>query len=153
MDIKELFKILVKAYYEDNFETVVDNLLIEQKESKDTLNKIISALCGVDSLDIGDEYSRELKTAIFNYTSSNKVVIRVKDCTLDCMNAEGKTKCQSNCTFDAISIDAKLGKLYIDKTKCTDCGFCVDACPNNCYMDKVEFIPLIKHLDNKERLI
>ncbi|MFL0248140.1 4Fe-4S binding protein [Candidatus Clostridium stratigraminis] len=153
MDIKELFKILVKAYYEDNFETIVDNLLIEQKENKDTLNKIISALCGVDSRDISEEYSRELKAAIFNYISSNKVVIRVKNCTLDCMDAEGKTKCQSNCAFNAISIDARQCKLYIDKTKCTDCGFCVDACPNNCYMDKVEFLPLIKHLDNKESSI
>lgn len=150
MDIKELFKILVKAYYEDNFETVVDNLLIEHKENKDTLNKIISALCGVDSHDISNEYSRELKAAIFNYISSNKVVIRVKDCTLDCIDVEGKTKCQNNCAFDAISIDAKRRKLYIDKNKCTDCGFCVDACPNNCYMDKVEFLPLLKQLDNKK---
>jgi Na+-translocating ferredoxin:NAD+ oxidoreductase RNF subunit RnfB len=149
VSIKELFKILVKAYYEDNFETVVDNLLMEQKENKDTLNKIISALCGVDSPGISDEYSQELKIAIFNYVSSNKVVMRVKECTLDCIDAEGRTKCQSNCTFDAISIDTRLCKLYIDKTKCTDCGFCVDACPNNCYMDKVEFLPLMKHLDNK----
>ena len=146
MDIKELFKILVKAYYEDNFETVVNNLM-EQNENKDFINKVISALCGVDLSDNSNEYSKELKNAIFNYVSTNKVVVRVKDCNFDCMNLGEKTNCEESCAFDAILIKDK--RVFIDSNKCTDCGFCIDACPNNCYMDKVEFLPLAKTLNEK----
>lgn len=148
MDNKELFRLLVKSYYEDNFETVVDNLLREQNENNDNINKIISALCGVDLNDNNNEYSKELKNAIFNYVSTNKVVVRVKDCSLDCMTLGEKTNCQKACAFDAISINNN--KVFIDSNKCTDCGFCVDACPNNCYMDKIEFLPLSKTLNKKK---
>jgi Na+-translocating ferredoxin:NAD+ oxidoreductase RNF subunit RnfB len=149
MDIKELFKTLVKAYYEDNFEATVNNLLIEQNENKENVSNIISALCGVELTNESDEYSKELKNAIFNYTSNNKIVIRIKDCNLGCMTLSEKTTCQQACEFDAISVDVKTCKVYIDNNKCTGCGFCVDACPNNCYMDKVEFLPLAKLLDEK----
>lgn len=149
MDNRELFKTLVKAYYEDNFETTVNNLLMEQNENKETISKIISALCGMELNNESDEYSKELKNAIFNYASNNKIVIRVKDCALDCKDVNEKTNCQNACIFDAISINLNTNKVSIDDSKCTGCGLCIDACPNNCYLDKVEFLPLTKLLNRK----
>lgn len=148
MDNKELFRALVKAYYENNFEATVNNLLMEN-DNKENASKIISALCGTELTNETDEYSKELKNAIFNYASNNKIVIRIKDCVQDCKDLSEKTNCQKACAFDAISINIKTRKIYIDNSKCTGCGFCINACPNNCYMDKVEFLPLAKFLDDK----
>jgi len=73
-------------------------------------------------------------------------VVRIKDCMLNCKDSSWKTNCQRACVFDAISIDVKTCKVSIDNSKCTGCGFCIEACPTNCYLDKVEFLPLAKLL-------
>lgn len=148
----EIFKTLIKAYQEDTFENKVKELLSQENIDKNDLSSIISSLCGVEVV-FSDNYIEDLKKAIKSYVSSNKVVNKIKHCTMECTDKPGKTLCQASCPFDAILIDNKCNTTYIDNDKCTDCGFCVDACPTGALMDKVEFIPLFNLLKGNSTII
>lgn len=41
-------------------------------------------------------------------------------------------KCEKVCAFDAIHVEEN--RAVIDFDKCTQCGKCIDECPNNCIM-------------------
>ncbi|WP_291637474.1 [Fe-Fe] hydrogenase large subunit C-terminal domain-containing protein [Clostridium sp.] len=148
----EIFKTLVKSYSEDNFETKVRELLSRDKVNKNELSSIISSLCGVQ-VDFSHNYIEDLKKAILSYETNHKIVSKIKYCSMDCADNSGKTHCQASCSFDAILIDNKSNTTYIDNDKCTDCGFCVDACPTGALMDKIEFIPLLNLLKGNSKVI
>ena len=73
----EIFKTLIKAYYEENFENKVQELLSKDNINKTELSSIISSLCGVD-VDFSDNYIDDLKQAITSYESNNKIVNKIK---------------------------------------------------------------------------
>lgn len=137
---KELFKKIVKAYYNDNFEESIKEIMEEENINKSQLFKTISMLCGVD-LDYDENYIENLKKAISAYTLEHKIVDRVLDCGGECKGEDGLTNCQRSCPFDAILRDPDTGKTYINVEKCQDCGTCVEACEHGHIMDKAEFIP------------
>lgn len=145
----DLFKEIVKSYYEGGFEGKVRSILSKEYVKKDELANVISTLCGVQ-LDFTDNYIDDLKRAIESYKANHKVVNKVKVCSMDCVDDSGQTICQRSCPFDAIFIDEETKTSSIDDDKCTDCGFCVEACPTDSILDKVEFVPLIDLLKNKE---
>jgi ferredoxin hydrogenase len=142
MKNSELFRFLIKAYFEGTFDEKVNNLLEESAENKIHLANRISALCGVDVDYSSGNFLINLKEAIKNYSTSSKVVLRVNDCQINCHISDDKTQCQVACPFDAVIKDSLKHTTYIDLDKCTDCGFCIEACPNKNYLDKVEFLPL-----------
>src|SRR3712207_7919314 len=55
-----LFKELVKAYYNDNFEETVNHILSKETEDKEYLSKVISSLCGVN-IEFDDNFILNLK--------------------------------------------------------------------------------------------
>ncbi|MGV8982937.1 [Fe-Fe] hydrogenase large subunit C-terminal domain-containing protein [Clostridium sp.] len=148
----EVFKTLVKSYHEDNFEIKLQELLSKDNINKTELSSIISSLCGVD-VGFSDNYIDDLKKAIQSYESNYKIVTKIKHCDMDCADKTGKTLCQASCPFDAILLDSKYNTTYIDNDKCTDCGFCIDACPSGALLDKVEFIPLLDLLKGNTTII
>ena len=148
----ELFKTLLRSYNEDDFENKVNELLSKDNVNKEELSAIISSLCGVD-VNFSLNYIDDLKTAISTYETKHKVVNKIKGCNMNCSNKPGKTSCQASCPFDAILIDDKSKSSYIDNDKCTECGFCVEACPSGALMDKVEFIPLLNLLKGNSKVI
>jgi len=136
-----LFKTLINAYYENTFEEEVEKILSNNEINKEELANIISSLCGVN-VDFSNDYSNTLNKAIGSYKFDNKIVTKVKSCSMKCADAEGKTSCQCACPFNAIIVDKEANTTYIDNFKCTDCGYCVEACPNGNILDKVDFLPL-----------
>jgi len=148
----EIFKTLLKSYYEDNFENKVQELLSKDNINKNELSSIISSLCGVE-VDFSHNYIDDLNKAILSYETNYKIVNKIKHCTMDCIDNNGKTQCQASCPFDAILIDNKSNTTYIDNDKCTDCGFCVEACSSGALLDKVEFIPLLNLLKGNSKVI
>ena len=148
----EIFKVLVKSFYEDNFENKVEEILSKNNINKNELSSIISSLCGVQ-VNFSHNYIEDLKKAIHSYEANHKVVNKIKCCTMDCTDKPGKTHCQASCPFDAILIDNESKTTYIDNNKCTDCGFCVEACPTGALMDKIEFIPLLNLLKGNSTVI
>lgn len=148
----DIFKELIKSYKEDNFEETVNILLSNNDLNKDKICSIISSLCGVH-LKYSDNFVCELKKAIEKYNISHKVVEKVGICNADCIDSSGKTLCQKSCPFDAIYFDNDKETTYINNLKCTDCGFCVEACPNGAILDKVEYIPLLNILKSGTPII
>ncbi|AZV56968.1 [Fe-Fe] hydrogenase large subunit C-terminal domain-containing protein [Clostridium sp. AWRP] len=151
-DYRNLFKSIIKSYYSGNFEEEVMSFLLESKIDKQELCKIISTLCGTN-VDYSSNFIENLKKAIKSYKQDGKVINKVKDCSMECMDEKGEILCQKTCPFDAISIDNNKNCAYIDKEKCTDCGFCVDVCPTGGIMDKVQFIPLFDILKSKSPVV
>jgi Na+-translocating ferredoxin:NAD+ oxidoreductase RNF subunit RnfB len=143
---RELLKQLIKAYKEDNFEGKVNDILAENPDNRLYTAKVISILSGTLIEYSSQTFIQDLKNAIKNYSTSTKIVTRVKECTMDCDMKEGKTPCQLSCAFEAIFTDCNNHTTYMDNEICTDCGFCIEACPNNNYMDKCEALPLIHEL-------
>lgn len=148
----EIFKTLVKSYYEDNFEVKVQELLSMDNLDNNELSLVISSLCGVQ-VDFSHNYIEDLKKAILSYEANHKVVNKIKSCTMDCTDDPLNKPCQNSCPFAAILIDNENNTTYIDNDKCTDCGLCIDACPNDAFMDRVEFIPLSNLLKENSTVI
>lgn len=138
----ELFKNIVKAYYEDRLEEIVSEILSQDEIDKDDLCKVISSLCGI-GITYSENFIEDLKQGIKSYEANHKVVNKIKHCSMDCADIHGETLCQKSCPFNAIFIDKEKKTSVINSEKCTDCGFCVEACPSGGILDRVEFIPLL----------
>lgn len=149
----ELFRKIVKAYYENNLKEELSEILNDKSVDKNELGSVIASLCGVninfnENIDI---YIEELKKAVLNYSSEHKIVEKVLECGMDCADEDGKTRCQKSCPFDAIGI--RDGQSFIINDKCTDCGFCVEGCIEGKILDKVEFVPLVNLLKQETTVI
>ena len=151
---KDLFKELVKAYYNDNFEEKVKELIDKEEVSKEKLSKEIAILCGVhvDFNESYEKYIEELKDAIKNYESKHKIVTKIGD-HCGCIESGKEPQCQKSCPFDAILLNKESGSTYIDSEACVDCGICVEACENGNILDKVQFMPLLELLKSGDIVI
>ena len=151
-EYRELFKKLLKAYYEDVFEETIEEVFSNRDVSKESFTKIISALCGVE-VDYSNNFSKDLVRAIENYKKSNKVVVNTHSCVKNCIQIDGKTVCQNACPFDAILLEKDSSKVEINMDTCVHCGICVESCDNKNFLDKIEFMPLIEDLRKKQKII
>lgn len=141
----DLFKTIVNAYHEGKFEEKLRGILSKESVDKESLGRVISSLCGT-GITYSDNFIEDLEKAISSYETDHKIVNKIKHCSMDCIDVNGETMCQKSCPFDAIFIDSEKNTSVIDNDKCTDCGFCVEACPTGGILDRVEFIPLLELL-------
>jgi iron only hydrogenase large subunit-like protein len=149
---RELFKKLLKAYYEDVFEETIEEVLLKEEVNRENFAKVLSALCGVE-VDYSKDFSNDLKKAIENYKESNKVVVNTHSCVKDCVQIDGKTICQNACPFEAIIVEKNSPNVEINMDSCIGCGACIDLYDNKNFVDKIEFMPLIKTLRENKRVI
>ncbi|MFA9396648.1 MAG: [Fe-Fe] hydrogenase large subunit C-terminal domain-containing protein [Clostridiaceae bacterium] len=148
---EEIFKNLIQSYGNESFDEYVNNLIKESQDKEYTKN-LLASLCGV-TVDNNVDYLKSLKYAISNYKEDHKVVNKIKDCSNDCVNENGKTKCELSCPFNAIFHDKKDNEIKINGNLCIDCGLCIDSCEKGCFLDKIEYIPLLNLLKSDKKII
>lgn len=139
-EYSEIFKSIVKSLQDNNFDEVINETLSRPDVDREKLAKAVSSLCGVE-IPYDENFASNLKAAISGYSPDHRVVSKISSCSADC-SAAGGSPCMKSCPFDAIIFDKENNNAVIDQNKCTDCGFCVDACPTGSLVDKVEFMPL-----------
>jgi iron only hydrogenase large subunit-like protein len=89
--------------------------------------------------------------AAFNLRKVEKPLVAVIDELCDICRANNPEKpCYGSCGHGAADYKADKG-ITINNDKCLSCGDCIPDCPFDAIMDKIEFVPLIKHLKAKER--
>jgi iron only hydrogenase large subunit-like protein len=147
-DHKEIFKTIVKAYFNDTLDETVENLLNENNINRERLSNIIASKCGV-SVEYDENYIDNLRKAISVYNLNHKIIEKTSSCAMNCTPLSGKSNCQESCPFEAILYDENKNCTYINYDLCTDCGICVDSCDEGNIIDKTEFIPFAHLLKEK----
>lgn len=146
----DLFDILIKSYYNGNFDETLNKIITCHENSPQETFSIITSLCGVD-IEFDNNYVYNLKKAITNYNVNKKIVEKLEcsgvNCKPDTKNIYG---CQTACPFNAIKFDYNNKTTFIDNSICIDCGICIDSCKNGRILDKIEFLPIMNLIkDNK----
>ncbi|QAA35028.1 [Fe-Fe] hydrogenase large subunit C-terminal domain-containing protein [Clostridium manihotivorum] len=152
-EYEDLFKKIVKSYYEGDFDKVINEIINDPSFNKDEARNIVSSLCGVDVYK-DDNYIYNLKKAITDYKVKERIVEKLGNCSDDCKTDDtGLSRCQKACPFNAIKKDKNFGSTYIDDTLCVDCGLCIDACESGNFIDRIEFLPIMELLKNNEKVV
>lgn len=149
----EMFNLLVKSYYEGDFDETLTRIMATHEKSPQETFTIIASLCG-SKIEYDNNYMYNLKKAITNYSVSKKLVEKLEGCDCNCKKDENnKYKCQAACPFDAITYTPDSISASINSDLCIDCGLCVDACKSGRILDKIEFLPVIDLIKNNETVI
>ncbi|WP_425057786.1 hypothetical protein SCACP_23260 [Sporomusa carbonis] len=90
-----------------------------------------------NSEEVINEYDEEALMGM----GSEPVVIANPEACKDCKNPT----CETACPLGAIARD-ELGRPSIDKNKCANDGYCINACEFGALAEKSQFVPLIKML-------
>lgn len=116
------------------------------------LKKQIDISMGLDPKGMDTEMSADIDAA-FNLKRVERPLVTVLDEICDiCESDNGAKPCRGSCGHGATDYGMKRG-IKIDNDKCLTCGSCIPDCPLDAIVDKIEFVPVIKHLKEKKRQV
>lgn len=138
-----IFRELVKAYNEGRLKEKYKEF-VENTEDE-TVKKYIFAAMGLDYME--NASYEDVKKAMDMKKMKGKIVVKVGNCGLRCIDRDGLTECQKACPFGAVEVLQESGTTEINE-KCTDCGNCISACQHGNLIDKIEYLPLVKYLQS-----
>lgn len=140
-----IFRELVKGYNEGRLKEKYTELI--EKAKDDNAKKYIFAAMGIDYIE--NASFEDVKKAMDMKKMKGKIVVKVGDCGIRCIDKDGLTSCQKSCPFGAVDVLLEKNISSIND-KCVDCGNCIAACDRGHLIDKIEFFPLVEYLQGKE---
>ncbi|WP_078696124.1 [Fe-Fe] hydrogenase large subunit C-terminal domain-containing protein [Caloramator quimbayensis] len=141
----DIFRKLVKAYNEGTLKEKYEELI--EKAEDENAKKYIFAAMGLDY--IKNASFEDIKKAMDMKKMKGKIVVKVGDCGIRCIDKDGFTSCQKACPFGAVDVLLEKNISEIND-KCIDCGNCIAACDRGNLIDKIEFLPIVQYLESKE---
>ncbi len=153
----ELFRELVRILWNNGNSGDINDLLARliengkyKKSEEGLLKKQVNISMGLDPAKTDTELSADIDAA-FNLGRVHKPLVAVLDEVCDICKAENDEKpCRGSCSHGATDYTGEKG-IRIDHDKCMSCGQCISECPLDAIMDKIEFVPIIKHLKENKR--
>lgn len=149
---REIVRILWNGGNAENINEMVARLIKSgkyNKSEKGILKKQIQISLGLDSKNMNTEMSADIDAA-FNLERIKKPLVSVVEDICGICDSEGQRLCMDSCNHGAFRYENERG-IIIDEKKCLTCGSCITACPFDAIMDKIEFVPIIKHLKERKR--
>lgn len=155
----ELFREIVRILWNGGAAKEINELVSglissgRYKESERTvLRKQIDVSMGLDPRRTDSEMSADIDAA-FNLRRVERPLVSVLDEICDiCERENGIKPCSGSCEHGATDYSGDKG-IRIDNGKCLTCGSCIPNCPLDAIIDKIEFVPLIRHLKEKKRQV
>lgn len=153
---QDMYKGLIKAYYDRTFETELTKILEEADDRQEVL-QVIATLSGIE--DIPEELSandHQFINAVISAITRNevreKIVRKVGTCSKDCETKDGRSKCMNVCPFDAIVRVDETSDKKIDEELCMSCGRCVNVCENGHFQDVPQALPLVEMMKQHKKV-
>jgi iron only hydrogenase large subunit-like protein len=151
----ELFREIVRILWNGGSAKEINELvsrLIKSGRYKETeeaiLKKQIDISIGLDPSGMNVEMSADIDAA-FNLRCVQRPLVSVLDEICDICEKENEKKpCAGSCGHGATDY-SREGGIEIDNDKCLTCGSCIPNCPLDAIIDKIEFVPIIRHLKEK----
>lgn len=150
----DIYKKLVTAYYNSEFEETLDYILNHEFEDRRQGEEVLATLCGVkvNSTKEPSTFAYNIVEAITQNRVREKIVQKLGSCNKDCENIRGVSKCQSICPFNAIFKAENTEEKFIDYDLCMECGRCIEVCPKYNYIGTSDFLPLFELLKNEDSI-
>ncbi len=150
---RNLYKQLVKSYYEGNFDEEFDRILNHTEYKREATLKLISALCNQE-IDINapdNEVKTQVIYAITNYKVKEKIAKQlISNSNLD---SEVKENCKSLCPLNSILDDPISCDTILQTKACVDCGLCDVQVQLKGLFDSDSLLPVAELLDGEEDVI
>ncbi|MFZ5352274.1 MAG: [Fe-Fe] hydrogenase large subunit C-terminal domain-containing protein [Bacillota bacterium] len=149
---RELVELLWNNEGKFSLEVLGDRMVKEgifREHEKNIFKSYLRISMGLDPKSVMEEFSDELDAAM-NLERVSKPIVTVLEDVCDICRREGKVKeCNVKCEHGASAHIEKRG-IIINNDKCLTCGDCIPDCPLDAVVDKIEFVPVIKHLKNQK---
>lgn len=152
-EYQAVFQDLVKAYYNDNFEQKVEEIIYTKFKDQQEAKQIIASLCGIEINNDKRKFIYNLKKSITNNAVKNHLITKLEQCAQLCTQNGESPHCVSVCPFDAILYDPIRKKTEIDHDSCLYCGQCIQACKDGRYVDSVQFLPIYQMIKKGEKVV
>lgn len=144
----EIFRETVKLAFNHELKNNIDKLVpkfTDDIHNKNELGAVKNEFLLAMGLNTNARYDTELSTevdAALNLKEIEKPLVTVnKTLCEECRNESDKPDCDNACI-----INQEKEGLLIEDGRCISCGKCISKCPLGAISDKVEFIPMVKYL-------
>ncbi len=150
---RNLFKQLVKAYYDGDFDSELDRILNHTEYKREATLKLLSILCELE-IDVNapdNEVKTQVIHAITNYKIREKIALQLLES--DKLDVSERAKCKSICALNSILDDQISCDTLLHTTACVDCGLCDIQIQQKGLYDKESLIPVAELLDGEDDVI
>ncbi len=150
---RNLYKQLVKSYYEGNFDDEFDRILNHTEYKREATLKLISLLCNheIDVNAPDSEIKTEVIYAITNYKIKEKIAKQLLNS--EKLDTKEKENCKSICALNSILDDPISCDKLFHTTACVDCGLCDVQVQLKGLYDASSLLPVAELIDGEDDVV